>query len=660
MPKQMFYCRKIFNFKGKTGIPGRLFSPFLFLLLYFSQSAIAGYKDDIGFTALQAQLGAGLPTGSGVPVMHVEAATSFVDHDNDPATPDYPVYLPDNANAQFSTKTISDKSNLTSGSYSGHATSVGTYIYGNTSSIASGIATINAYWADAWLQGNYLQFGGNKPLTTSDRVSNFSWIGTVGTAEDAEILRRSDWVVDTDEMVMCVGIRNSTGPNSSLLSGAFNVIAIGKSDGVNGYGTNQLDANYVSGRVRPEIVVPLSTSSSATGLTSSAVSLLIETSQANPGLANDPVETSTTNRNGDTIYNTGRSEVIKSVLMAGAERITSNTTGNDITDYRVNTVDQTSNGLDIRYGAGQLNILNSYNIIIAGEQNSDEDDGAGSGAIAESGFDYDPSFGGGNSSNITASYYFNTNNGGSYFSTTLAWNININGGNGPSFSGTAEFYDLDLTLYDVTSGQVLVVESNSTIDNSESIWAYLPQNKNYLLQVTIKSGQNQFEWDYALAWQLALVIDSDGDGLNDYIEGLIGTDPLLADTDGDGVTDYDEVNWDGNPDEYDPVKDLNPLSADTDGDSITDAMEINTGNNPLDIADFPVWGDINDDGLVNAVDVLLTTRSVLGNLILSSAQLARGNVAPLVAGAPVYDPAGPIDTADLLLIQRKAFNLVSY
>jgi len=656
----MLHCRKNFNFKGKTGISGRLLSPFLLLLLYFSQPAIAGYKDDIGFTALQAQLGASVPTGSNVPVMHVEAAVSFVDHDNDPATPDYPVYLPDNTNAQFSAKNITDKTNLTSGFYSGHATSVGTYIYGNTNAIASGITTINAYWADAWLQGNYLQSGGNKPLTTSDRVSNFSWIGSMGTAEEAEILRRSDWVVDTDEMVMCVGIKNSVTQNASLLSGAFNVIAVGKSDGINGYGTNQLDADYVSGRVRPEIVVPLSTSSSATGLTSSAVSLLIETSQANPGLANDPIETSTTNRNGDTIYNTERSEVVKSVLMAGAERITSNTTGNDITDYRVNTVDQTSNGLDTRYGAGQLNIQNSYNIIIAGEQNSDEDDGAGSGVIAEAGFDYDPSFGGGSSSNITASYYFNTNNGGSYFSTTLAWNININGGNGPSFSGTAEFYDLDLTLYDVTSGQVLVVESNSTIDNSESIWTYLPQNKNYLLQVTVKSGQNQFKWDYALAWQLVLVTDSDGDGLNDYIEGLIGTDPLLVDTDGDGVTDYDEVNWDGNPDEYDPINDLNPLSADTDGDLITDAMEINTGNNPLDIADFPVWGDINDDGLVNAVDVLLTTRSVLGNLILSSAQLARGNVAPLVAGAPVYDPAGPIDAADLLLIQRKAFNLVSY
>ena len=638
----------------------QLISFFVILLLCFNQSAIAGYKDDIGFTALQAQLSDNVPMGSGVSVMHVEAATLFIDHDNNPATADYPVYLPNDTDPQFSGKTIIDKSNLSTGTYSGHATGVGKYIYGNSNSITSGIATINAYWADGWLQGNYLRWGGNKPLSNPDRVSNFSWIGSIDNANDAEVLRRADWVVDTDELVMCVGLRNSSGQNSSLMSGAYNVIAIGKSDGKNGFGTNQLDSDYVSGRVRPEIVVPLSTSSVATGLTSSVVSLLIETSQSNPGLANDPIETSTTNRSGDTIYNTERSEVIKSVLMAGAERITSNTTGNDITDYRVGVNNQTSNGLDIRYGAGQLNIQNSYNIIITGEQNSDEDDGGGNGSISDMGFDYDPSFVGGGSSNTTASYYFNTNSGGSFLSTTLAWNININGGNGPSFLGAAEFYDLDLTLYDVTSGQELVYDSSSAINNSESIWTYLPKNKNYLLQVTAKSGQSQFEWDYALAWQLALVADSDGDGLNDYIEGLIGTDPLLADTDGDGITDYDEVTWDGNSDDYDPVNDLNPFSVDTDGDLIIDAMEINTGNNPLDSTDFPVWGDINDDGLVNVVDILLATRAALGSLTLSDTQLSRGNVAPLIAGTPVYDPVGFINAADLLLIQRKVIGEVSY
>lgn len=64
-------------------------------------------------------------------------------------------------------------------------------------------------------------------------------------------------------------------------------------------------------------------------------------------------------------------------------------------------------------------------------------------------------------------------------------------------------------------------------------------------------------------------------------------------------------------------------------------------------------GDINADGSVNAVDVLLASRFALGLDIPTSQQLARGNVAPLVGGVP-----SPVDNVigvdDLLLIQKKA------
>ncbi len=46
--------------------------------------------------------------------------------------------------------------------------------------------------------------------------------------------------------------------------------------------------------------------------------------------------------------------------------------------------------------------------------------------------------------------------------------------------------------------------------------------------------------------------DADGDGIENYAETLLGTNPLLADTDGDGIDDYAEVigdrNGDGSPD----------------------------------------------------------------------------------------------------------------
>src|SRR5207247_5691563 len=51
-------------------------------------------------------------------------------------------------------------------------------------------------------------------------------------------------------------------------------------------------------------------------------------------------------------------------------------------------------------------------------------------------------------------------------------------------------------------------------------------------------------------------IDSDGDGLPDWVEIMIGTDPFNPDTDGDGLSDGDEVL------RYH----TNPLKPDTDGD----------------------------------------------------------------------------------------------
>jgi len=156
--------------------------------------------------------------------------------------------------------------------------------------------------------------------------------------------------------------------------------------------------------------------------------------------------------------------------------------------------------------------------------------------------------------------------------------------------------------------------------------------------------------------------DNDNDGLSDTLEVALGTDPLLADTDGDGLTDYEEVDRDGDPLTYTAGVDLNPLAADTDGDGFGDGMEIAADHDPLVDTDTPVWGDINDDGAVNAADVLLATRDVLGLIDLTDAESVRGNLAPLANGAPQYPPVGSrdLDLPDLLLIQRKALGRVAF
>ena len=151
--------------------------------------------------------------------------------------------------------------------------------------------------------------------------------------------------------------------------------------------------------------------------------------------------------------------------------------------------------------------------------------------------------------------------------------------------------------------------------------------------------------------------DQDQDGLPDYLEEHIGTDPLKADTDDDGLSDYIEVaigydptnpdtdgngTMDGNEDyDNDGISNIqeltigtnmvmedtdcdrlndgdeiniygtDPLNPDTDGDGILDGDEVAIGKNPADVTDGTtriiqtLTRDINntDDPVITSVTV---------------------------------------------------------
>ena len=75
-------------------------------------------------------------------------------------------------------------------------------------------------------------------------------------------------------------------------------------------------------------------------------------------------------------------------------------------------------------------------------------------------------------------------------------------------------------------------------------------------------------------------LDDDNDGLADAEETTHGTDPLVVDSDGDGLDDGAEVNNHG----------TNPLDADSDGDGLNDGREIEMGTDPAN-------GDTDEDSV---------------------------------------------------------------
>ncbi len=557
--------------------------------MFFSGVARADNKDDIGFRSLQLQLGAGMPTGAGVPVMHVEG---------DQLVNGVWAYLPDLANGEFTGKTITDKSGGPSGVYSGHATPVGQLFYGTYTSTAPGITLIDAYSADNWLGADYLRTAsgtGPQPLVSTARVANHSWVYATVTF-DANILRRIDWVIDRDEFTHVIALNNGD-PNLALFSSAYNVIAVGRTTGEHGRGSVAVDSIYTAGRTRPDVVAPNTSTSTATPQVAALAALLVDVGQNNAGLSTDPVTQSATSRSGTVVRNAARSEVIKATLMAGASRTTTNTATSDITDYRAIVANQASNGLDVRFGAGQINIFNSHEIITGGEQNSLQDYPAGNGLASASGFDYDPHFGGLNSSNQTATYYLPMPTTDGNLTAALVWNLKIHGGTAGSFNSTATFYHLDLELFDVTnaSNWVSVGYSRSTTDNTENLWLPLAAGREYALQVTRTSGQDDFDWHYALAWHTILLPDTDGDGVSDPSDNCtLKPNPTQCDSDGDGFGNH--------------------CDGDLNNDSVTNSQDTTIFRTQLGVkTTAPTYNiaDFNCNGVVNAQDVPMF-RKLLG------------------------------------------------
>lgn len=171
---------------------------------------------------------------------------------------------------------------------------------------------------------------------------------------------------------------------------------------------------------------------------------------------------------------------------------------------------------------------------------------------------------------------------------------------------------LDATAIDTEDGDISTsVAWSSSIDGSLGAGASIvPALSNGSHQITAEvtdSGSNTVSdiINLTVDW----FGDADGDGLGNQLEEVtLGTNPEDSDSDNDGLSDFNEVNMDGNPNDYTPGVDTNPNDEDTDGDGALDGQDFD----PLDpnvgiisVDAMPYWGLV----LIASLLALISSRS---------------------------------------------------
>lgn len=462
------------------------------------QGLSATDREKLGLTQLAELAGDAMPTGAGITVGQVEA----------PLTAGGTNYMPNasyfsNPSAQLLADTIVDKNGA--GTVSTHATAVAEGIYG-TNGVAPGVANVDVYNANLWIYASVLRTTNwRAPLPVTQRVVNHSWIGSFaasgndGVATATDMLRRVDYVVNRDKVVMVAGVNNGLAtPFPQVIGNAYNVISVGLTNGYSSPGPSSID---VPGRTKPDLAVPATSTSIGTGWVTGAAAMLLEMVGENSA-ASQPA-------------------TIKAALLAGAVK-----TPFDLQGSTPSALDNWSHTpqqpLDLLHGAGQMNIYNSAIILASGQQaaSSTED-------VNLIGWDYTAV----SPENVTK-YFLEVPAGmvAVNFSLIATWNREIEFTQGVSYQPaklTPSLANVDLALFAANGYEqgTLLDSSISTIDNVEHIYRTGLGAGRYEIDVTTNALAN-----VALAWttQLAMQGDANLDGEVDGADYTAWADNFLA------------------------------------------------------------------------------------------------------------------------------------
>ncbi len=453
-------------------IPHRLIA-FLTLaglgLLTLAPSLLAQSNDNwrtrIGYYDLLAEFGS-IEDGTGIAMSMGEADTTI----NNPALFQY---MPDTTLAIFAGKSIVDGSGLqNSGSPSGHSTTTARHLLA-TFGVSQGVTDLTVYEAADYLDRVLGTATGTDPLSQPFLVQNHSWVGSFTDPNDAvNALQRLDHTIERDGVSVAVGLgNNSNSPHPQLLSQAYNAISVGVNSGSHTRGTTTITG---AGRIKRDIVSEGPDTSQATAEVSSVLAVLHHKA-INEG-------------NSDA----NRPETMKAILMAGARK-------QPFADWDRTT----TRPLDDVYGAGEVNLFNSYKIVNAGEFDGQLAIPV-SATIESAGFDYGESI----DPNSSLFYGFEVDAGTSWedLSILLTWNLEVTDGDGDPNNGlfspvSQTLADLSLFLFDSTGAPILLDSSLSPVDNVEHI--YVPGSLGpgqYTIQVA-----SDLATDFGLAWYARVV-----------------------------------------------------------------------------------------------------------------------------------------------------------
>ncbi len=439
----------------------------------------------IGIPEARRRLGQDLPTGKGVVVGHVEG---------NPGQYTPSVEKPRYQNIHFIARSGASEPFA-------HAEAVAGKLYGQ-GGLAPGIREVHSFTGGDWLGAGFLNAGqGVGPrLDERPRLYNHSWISSLEGRAGEEVLRRIDYVIDTADVLMCVGVNNGRGSAvPPLLGSAYNVIAVGALSGNSSGGYTHIEG---VGRCKPDVVAPGGLTSFATPVAAAVVARLIEAADrlapppAKPGETTENPEAAETTQDPPSFAANNpaaRSEVIKAVLMAGTVK-------------PEGWAPESGKPLDAHLGAGMVHFDRSLRVLEAGH--------TGPGPIRTlTGWSFEPI-----TTQGIVTYTLDVRSPLGPASIALVWNRRIDGrtvmampqGASTPVKGwvhTPRLADLDLRVLKVNDDGSLriLAQSVSRVDNVEYLHLPTLEPGEYRLEVTrpLEDAPDP-AWDFALAWHLAL------------------------------------------------------------------------------------------------------------------------------------------------------------